>query len=169
MNQIAVINQQFAVSDYLDYDAATGIFTWRVDRNNRVKAGSRAGSVDAGGYVIIPVNRKNYKAHRLAWLYVNGEWPRGPIDHINCDKTDNRIANLREATPAENAANRPRRSNGRSGFKGVSWCSREGKWVASIRHDGRHRHLGYFTDAAEAHAVYAEAARTTFGEFARTA
>lgn len=157
------------VQQALEYDPVSGTFTWRSKRSNRVPAGARAGSVDAGGYLIIRISGANYKAHRLAWLQVNGEWPSGQLDHINGDKTDNRIANLRIATPAENAANRPRRSNGRSGFKGVSWCNRTGKWLASIRSDGRNRHLGYFTDPAEAHAVYAAAARETFGEFARTA
>lgn len=165
------MNQQLVVApdvrDYLEYDAETGAFTWRARRSNRVPAGSSAGSVDAGGYIIIPINGQNYKAHRLAWLYVNGEWPDGQLDHINGAKTDNRIANLRIATPAENAANRSRRSNGRSGLKGVSWCNRNGRWLASIRHHGRNRHLGYFDDPNEAHAAYADAARETFGEFAR--
>lgn len=108
-------------------------------------------------------------AHRLAWLYVYGEWPDAEIDHINGNTGDNRISNLRPATRAQNGANRGRQTNNASGVKGVCWHAQSGKWRAMIRISGKSRHLGLFNDIGAAAAAYARATVNRNGEFARTA
>jgi hypothetical protein len=158
---------QERLKELLDYDPETGVFTWLASTTNRISVGDVAGSVDRLGYRRIALDRRDYKAHRLAWLYMTGEWPTSDLDHINCDKDDNRIANLRLATEAQNGANRRKNSNNTSGYKGVS--SSRGRWRAEIRVNGRARRLGHFTDPAAAHAAYVAAAEKHFGEFARVA
>lgn len=138
-----------------DYNPQTGEFVATTKRR-QWGAGRVAGS--RSKYTMISVDGKKYRAHRLAWLYINGEWPDGQIDHMNGDKHDNRFANLRVATPAQNSQNilRPR-SDCASGFKGVSWRERNQKWHATIRVDGKSKHLGYFHTAEAAHAAYLSA------------
>ncbi len=89
----------------LHYDQETGIFTWKVRTARRVKAGDVAGCSDGDGYRLIKVQSRLYKAHRLAWLYIHGSWPKDQIDHINRIRTDNRIANLREVSNKQNLQN----------------------------------------------------------------
>ena len=148
----------------LSYDPATGQFTWKKGR----RQGRHAGFANGGGYVGIKVKELTCLAHRLAWLLVHGDWPSAQIDHINGDPADNRIANLRLATPAQNGANARRRSDNRSGFKGVGWHKKTRKWRANIVRDGRMRSLGYFDTPEQAAEAYATAAKALRGEFART-
>jgi HNH endonuclease len=152
----------------LRYDADTGTFFWRVDTKNTA-AGDVAGSQQSRGYWHIKINRRLYLAHRLAWLYVTGEWPTANIDHINGKRSDNRFVNLRIATNSENARNSRRRINNACGYKGVHYKKRLNKFVAQIHIDGRVHHLGVFKTAEEAHAAYCKAAKKHFGEFARAA
>jgi len=154
--------------ELLDYDAETGVFTWLVSANNRTKAGSVAGSPHGGGYIIIGVRGRMYLAHRLAWLWVHSEWPPHDVDHINLDKTDNRIANLRLATRSQNKANTLRPFTNTSGVKGVSWHRQGRKWQARIKVNGKNKNLGLFTNIDAAAAAYRHAADEHFGEFART-
>jgi hypothetical protein len=140
------------VQDLLDYDFTTGVFTWRVDFGNR-KSGAVAGSKDAHGYIVITINGRAYKAHRLAWLYCHGGWPEHSIDHINGVKDDNRIANLRDVEHPLNLLNvrRAYRTN-KSGFLGVS---RNGSgWRAEIRVAKKKRNLGTYDTPEQAHAAY---------------
>ena len=130
----------------LHYDPATGIFTWKVRTARNVKAGDIAGSLDGGGYLLISVRSRLHKAHRLAWLYVYGEWPTDQIDHINRIGTDNRISNLREATNKQNNQNRSKSSHNTSGHTGVYLVKQNSKWRAQIMHNYKQIHLGYFTD-----------------------
>lgn len=120
---------------------------------------------NALGYVQIMIDRKVYSGHRLAWLYVYGEWPRGQIDHVNGIRNDNRIANLRESSQAQNCGNVTRHQDNKSGYKGVFKC--RGKWQAQVCRDGVKRHLGTFETPEAAHAAYCDAAKQVFGEFAR--
>lgn len=132
------------------YDIETGKFTRRV-KSGRWAAGSEVGTIHHTGYVKMLFDGKQYLAHRLAWLYVYGEWPSGQLDHINRDKTDNRIANLRVATSAQNNANRVT-SAPISGKRGVYPAGE--KFRARIMVDGYARHLGCFDSPSEASAAY---------------
>lgn len=151
----------------LDYDPETGVFTRRTKVSN-VTAGSVAGGLNGDGYVHIRIGSKKYKAHRLAWFYIYRNWPLTFVDHVNGVKSDNRIANLREATRAENQRNRKTNYNSASGRKGVCFDERTAKWKAAIRVNRKPIHLGYFKTAEEAHAAYCKAAHRLHGEFART-
>ena len=149
----------------IDYNPETGEMYWRERKQGR-KFGL-LGSLDGKGHLRICINGKQHAAHRLAWLYVHGEWPKDQIDHINCVKTDNRIANLREATNAENMRNVGKQSNNTSGIKGVSWHKHTRKWRATIKVDGKSKHLGLFDCPELAALVYSEHAEKLHGEFAR--
>jgi hypothetical protein len=147
----------------LHYDPETGVFTWRVRVGNRVP-GDVAGIARPRGYYEVTVGGRVYRAHRLAWFYVHGEWPADQIDHVNGDPSDNRLANLRPAARSQNNANRKRCPNA-SGYKGVS--RDRTRWKAQICVDGQRFNLGYFGCPVEAHAAYVRAAEERFGEFAR--
>jgi hypothetical protein len=155
------ITQQ-RLHELLAYDAASGAFTWRAARKgrgcNQVKAGGPAGYRTVKGYITIKVDGCTYKAHRLAWLYMTGEWPSELIDHIDGVKDNNRFANLRPATLSENAQNtlKPSRNN-KAGLLGVSWDKKQEKWAATIYIDGKNKRLGRFRDPHEAHAAYLNA------------
>jgi hypothetical protein len=141
--------------ELLHYDPETGVFTWRVKRRC-VEAGAAAGSISPSRYRTIMVAGKNYQAHRLAWLYTTGEWPAEDIDHINGVRSDNRIANLRTCTRAQNSQNTCKRSN-RSGARGVWWHARAQKWAAGITVNYKAHHLGLFDDIESASAAYVDA------------
>lgn len=143
---------QERLKELLDYDPGTGIFTWRVSCGT-AKAGSVAGTVRPDGYVAIQIDRKPYLAHRLAWLYVHGEFPTDQIDHVNRVRTDNRIENLRLATNAENAQNMSKYRTNTSNVVGVCWNKRGGNWVAFIWLNGKKIHLGLFDTIEEAAAA----------------
>lgn len=151
----------------LSYNPDTGIFRWRVQMSNRAPTGSIAGSVATNGYRYISINRRKYTAHRLAWLYVRGEWPRAHVDHRHGARDDNRFEELREATVSQNLANRGAQRNNKCGSKGVHWNSEREKWVAQIHHFGQTTALGRFDTKHEAETAYAKAADKLFGEFAR--
>ena len=134
----------------LHYDPETGIFTWKVGSANQVKVGDVAGSQNGSGYLLIQLQSRRYQAHRLAWLYMNGEWPKLDIDHINRIRTDNRISNLRAVTNKQNHQNRSKPSNNTSGHPGIDWYKRDSKWRAKIMHNYKLIHLGYFSILEEA-------------------
>ena len=143
----------------LNYDRHSGIFTWSVRRSKAVKAGDIAGCIEKRiGYTTIGIEGKVYKAHRLAWLYVYHEWPKGLIDHINGNKSDNRIDNLRTVEAEGNSQNirKPNRKN-KSGFMGVILF--QNKWRASMSVNGKNKWLGDYSTPEEAHQVYLEAKR----------
>lgn len=143
----------------LSYDAETGLFT-RLKTEFGKRAGQLAGTRTSHGYVQIKVAGYLTYAHRLAWLYVYGTLPSGEVDHINGDRSDNRLCNLRDVTTQTNAENRrsPGRNN-KSGFLGVSWDAQRGKWKAGIVINGRWKHIGFDEDPAVAHEMYVSAKR----------
>jgi hypothetical protein len=152
--------------ELLHYDPETGIFTWRVCRSN-VSAGTRAGNVNSRGYRKIRINYIYYRANRLAWFYMTGSWPNHEIDHIDGRCDNDAFSNLRDATRSQNEANRCMQSNNTSGFKGVIFNNRYGKWQAQIKCEGKHKYIGLFDDPRSAHKAYVETAKGLFGEFAR--
>lgn len=158
--------------EIMSYDPETGFFSPLVDVW-KVKAGERAGGPHSRGYRRISVDGVRYFEHRLAWFYVNGSWPEHEIDHINCDKADNRICNLRAATPQQNSRNCPTRPHNKTGLKGVHFYGSKPTtkpWRARIHIDkGVVKTLGYFATKEEAHAAYVAASEKYHGEFARVA
>ena len=147
------------VRDFLNYDANTGIFTWKRRAARCVQIGDIAGCVEKRiGYASIGLFGHVYKSHRLAWFYIHGEWPIGLIDHINGIKTDNSLINLRIVSAEGNSQNihNPNKRN-KSGFIGVIWF--QNKWRASITIKGKTNWLGDFSSPEEAHQVYLSAKR----------
>ena len=145
------------LKDALHYDALTGVFTWLKPTSNRVKAGARADNVGNMGYVRVGIKSKRYLAHRLAWFYTHGVWPENEIDHINRNRQDNRLANLRCATSKENKRNTGVRSNNSSGITGVSWDKRRSLWRAQTRINNEKVYLGIFKTKEEAATAYQQA------------
>lgn len=143
----------------LHYDPMTGLFTWLVRLSQRAKVGDVAGRFRRDtGYRSIRLDGREYYAHRLAWLYMTGEWPADEIDHINGSRSDNRWANLRAADRSLNQQNeRIARSTSVTGLLGAH--RRHGTFRASIVVDGRKKELGAFGTAEEAHAAYVKAKR----------
>ena len=143
------ITQEYLKSQ-LHYNKETGIFTRLVSQSNRIKVGSVAGSWDNEGYLRISVGGKRYLSHRLAWLYINGQLPKLQIDHINHNRSDNRIANIREVTQQDNLKNKSIQKNNNSGHPGVTWHKLHKKWSAQISIKGKYKHLGWFANIEDA-------------------
>lgn len=148
--------------ELLHYDPETGVLTRAVSTSCRARAGAVAGCINASGYRQIGFNKTLFYAHRLVWLYVHGEWPKGHIDHIDGDKTNNRLNNLRDASGFVNSQNRRcASSNSAHGFLGVTKNKR--RWSARIFANGTQIHLGTFDSPEEASATYVAAKRIEHG------
>ena len=156
--------------ELLDYDPATGALTWKErgpewfnsDTAARLWNARYAGkpaftTTDRFGYNTGCILDRRYFAHRVCWAIHSGAWPERHTDHINGDPSDNRLANLREATPAENQQNTASRKGASSAYVGVSWAKRYGKWRATIRLRGKQKDLGRFDTEEEAFAAYCAA------------
>jgi hypothetical protein len=145
-------------------DPDRGLLIWEKDSSRR-GAGRVAGCKSKDGYIVVGHNGRQYRAHRIIWALHHGEWPAGDLDHINCDKADNRIDNLRVCDDTQNQHNVPARV-GSSKHKGVDL--HKGLWRARIRPgDGTRLDLGYFKTEEEAAEAYRKAAIFHHGEFAR--
>lgn len=150
--------------EVLDYDPLTGVFTRKVRLAQRHQVGDRADFIVSSGqlkgYRRVSVDGKRYLAHRVAWLFVHGDWPAKLIDHKNGVKSDNSIGNLRQADHRMNNENqRSPRADGSSGFLGVHWSTQASKWHAKLWTKGRSIHVGYFDNVEEAYAAYVAAKR----------
>jgi hypothetical protein len=133
----------------LRYDPTLGIFQWLPTANVKgISAGSRAGSIETrSGYRRIKLNGKMYTEHRLVWFYVHGVWPTGVIDHINHDRSDNRIQNLRDVTHKENMLNKKALTTSITGHQGIWFNQKTSRYVAEITKDGKKVYQKSFTTA----------------------
>lgn len=149
--------------EVMKYEPATGLFIRIAVRRGMAKRtlGEVAGHVNNQGYVLMEIDGRRYQAHRLAWLYEHGSWPRHEIDHINGARSDNRIVNLRDVPRQINAQNKrksmPKKS--RDCPLGVSWHRKAQKWRSMIWNGTKNIYLGLYADQNEAHQAYVEAKR----------
>jgi len=140
------------IKNNLDYCKLTGIFTWKNKKRGRKKF---AGYIEkTTGYLRICINKKKYYAHRLAWVFVYEYEPIFYIDHIDCNKLNNSITNLREANYFQNAQNVGVTKSNKSGYKGVSYYKRDNNWTAQCKYLGVTYYLGRYKTAIEAKEVY---------------
>lgn len=147
-----MITQEY-IKEILEYNRETGQFSWLIPVKKKSKDGY-AGKVErVSGYRRIGINGKYYAAHRLAWLYIYGDWPDGVIDHLNQDKLDNRIENLRSVTVAQNGRNCKMAKNNTSGITGVDWHRSSGKWRVRACQDSRRTNLGFYDNIFDAAAA----------------
>ena len=154
------MNEESLTQEYLkeclNYDPETGIFTWCKRPEHHCKdaraskiwntrySNTKAGYINDQEYRVITIENSHFRAHRLAWLYVHGKWPKGQIDHIYGNRSDNRIKYLRDVTNQQNHQNMRRSSSNTSGQTGVHWRKETEKWVASIMVDYKSIGLGCF-------------------------
>jgi hypothetical protein len=136
-----------------DYIPETGDLIWKIKTNKRIVVGTRAGTVNAQGYVVIRIKGVRYRAHRLIWFYNYKSWPINHIDHINGRRDDNRLHNLRDVTPAENIQHQTKaQKRNKTKFLGVS--HKKHGFIARICTNGIIKHLGSFKTPEEAHEAY---------------
>ena len=158
----------------ISYDHETGELTWRVNKNynnswNTKHSGKPALSCkQKDGYLVGNLMKVRVYSHRVAWALYYGRWPSDEIDHINRDRSDNRIENLREANRSENTSNKSKKSGTYSSLKGVTWHSRDKHWMAQIMKGRVKIYLGRFDNEEEAHDAYVRASIRLHGEFSST-
>lgn len=139
-----------AWEDYISYDKDSGGFVWKKSPSSFVKAGSPAGCLDPQGYRYIGLNGHHYLAHRVAWFLTYGEWPKDQIDHINGNKSDNRICNLRDVGQIDNGRNQKMPVTNTSGVVGIVWLSKRQKWAARIKVNRVQKTIGIFNTLFDA-------------------
>jgi hypothetical protein len=156
---------QERLKELFDYNPETGDFLRKIKVGTRSNINDIAGCKHSNGYIYIVIDYKQYRAHRLVWLYYYGHFPEHAIDHINHIKHDNSLLNLREATHSENSINRFRHRKSKSGFKCVYWNATNKKWQASTQFNSKYIFLGLFDTAEETSNAYQEFAKNNHGEF----
>lgn len=162
---LANLTQQ-RLQEVLRYEPETGHFYWKVRPSNRTDMGKRAGYVGPWGYHVISVDAVKYRANRLAWLYMTGAWPKDQVDHINCDRGDDRWENLRAATIRQNRFNCLPRKDSRTGVVGVTKVGR--RYAAYIKVRGVVHRLGRFDTIEDAASARKNFAENIHGEFFRS-
>lgn len=151
MSRAIPLPSQEELRKLFDYDPDTGKLKWKIKIASKIKIGDEAGTVTSNGYNKVSINRKRYYSQRLIWMWQYGEDPgAAELDHINGNRTDNRIDNLRLVTPAENAKNRKQNSRNTSGATGVSFNKLYQKWESYIISNNKQINLGYYEDWFEA-------------------
>lgn len=149
----------------LEYLPETGNLYWKSikrGKSNNIHAGEKT----EHGYVRISLKGKRYYAHHIVWLFENGQWPTQLLDHINGNRSDNRIQNIREATHEENMRNRKISINNKSGVTGVCWITATKLWMASISLNAKPKHLGHFKKLEDAIEARKSAEARFYKEFA---
>lgn len=157
--------------ELLDYDPETGALLWKPRGSRRFDgrfAGKPAGTPKTDGYIQIMIDGRFDYAHRLAWLISTGSYPDCMIDHVNGDASDNRWVNLRIADHAQNGWNIGLMRSNKTGFKGVCFDKRSGKYAAYICHRSKRKNLGLYNTPEEAHVAYCRASAELHGDFSRT-
>lgn len=144
---------QHYVRDIFDYDPSTGVVTRKRSVSRNTKASQRVGTVNGNGYLAVRVLKKTYSLHRIIWLHSYGYLPSKDIDHINRNRLDNRLLNLREVQRIDNCRNISKPRHNTSGCTGVSWYSRDKKWNVYIKVDKKNKWLGRYDTIFEAAAV----------------
>ncbi len=134
---------------YVSYDPETGGFT----RADGSRAGRKHTDLSGKTYIYMWIKRKEYRAHRIAWLFITGEMPENQIDHINGDGTDNRACNLRAVTQSENSKNQRLARNNTTGLSGVTWHKGCGKWCVRIGDNNTRAYLGLYETLLDAAAA----------------
>ena len=157
---------QERLKELLSYNETTGLFTRKVTAGS-AKAGSIAGFKCKDGYFRLWIDNKRYSNHWLAWFYVNAAWPSDELDHIDGDRCNNRIKNLRESNRIENSRNRGKPISNSSGAKGVTWNKSVGKWQAQIGFNQTTMYLGCFETIKDASCAYEKKALELHGAFYR--
>lgn len=151
------------------FDYREGKLYWKVKPNRRILVGSEVGCLDFRDYLVTRFKGKNHKVHRIIFEMFYGPIPMDyQIDHINGNRNDNRIENLRLATKFQNKWNTCRPKRNTSGFKGVSFHKSANKWRVEIRAFGKAKYIGLFSTAEEAYAARLAAEQKMHGEFAPT-
>ena len=159
------ITQQ-ELKEVLEYSSETGALIWRISPVNSVKIGATAGSKQSSGYLTLMYKGKAYKAHGLAWLYMYGEISEDKyVDHIDGNKSNNTIANLRLCTQLENNKNRRLNSNNTSGYKGVNWNKKDCNWQANASLNGKIKYLGSYATSKDASIAYESYCALHHGDF----
>ncbi len=160
-----MITQKYLKS-VLSYDENTGLFS-KLTKSWKFNIGDTLNNPRPDGYITLGIKNNTYLAHRLAWLYVYGKFPKNNLDHINGNRADNRICNLREVTQSQNSMNRTKQSNNTSGIKGVTWDKQCNKWKAQIKYNGKVKNLGVFRNIEDAEAVVKEARIKFHNDYAK--
>jgi HNH endonuclease len=143
----------------LHYNPETGVFTW-LTSDGGVNVGSVAGNINSNGYWVVGINGTKYRQHRLAWFYHYGCWPVGTVDHLDCNRSNNRIANLRDVTQAVNMQNRRNASvRSASGILGVYWSERHKGFMASLHINRKQKRRGPYKTSERAARAYVEMKR----------
>jgi len=151
------------IRDYLHHE--TGELYWTKKPSKQVKIGDEAGCIHPTGYKQVKFRGKSYRVHRVVWFLVKDEQPPEVLDHINNDKLDNRIENLREASISQNGFNAKIPKNNTSGVKGVSWHKQSNKWLARLHSYNKPIHLGSFTDLEDASNAVRETRQKLHGKY----
>lgn len=156
---------QKRLKELLDYIPESGEFVWKLNRGPRILAGSLAGYLDNKKYRVIKVDNVQFKAHRLAFLWMNGEFPPQDVDHINRNPSDNRWLNLRHATRSQNCINKLPSNRNSSGHVGVYWSKQHKKWRAQCKVGQKQHSLGLFENIQDAFSKVSKFKRKIFGQY----
>lgn len=157
---------QDRLKEVMHYDPLTGQFTWAKTLSRRAVAGTPAGNPYSNGYLRLQIDGQEYLCHRLAWLYMTGEFPESELDHRNRIRSDNSWDNLRASNTSLNKFNTGLSSRNKSGVKGVSWSSKRSVWQAGICAYGKKIYVGEFKELSDAEAAIIAARLKYHGDFA---